>query len=637
MKKKLLLIASMVLFLVCLLALSANAARVEDYDATFTLNESTTISQLFRRYTSETAYNTAWYYDNVPVQFLDENGNELKEVPMWEYDEEEGRYYSLVWYISERTFTKEKEDVTYNDVTTQRDKYLSAVYTLKSVRAVDLRFDTSYSENRSFKTSLVGYDYELSISKPLWGIFLDVNNTPNDTTDDLKLQGSTGMGRDNNDYGNIGYEAQADSIGNRIVVANFRDCDGDDFDADCTGNYGTKTTWYLADNLQCLWYHDGFKYMVGNIGGCYEIDLGDGIEVIACQLLRDNKRIKSLVLPNSLIYMNSEFFRGSVAETLVVGEGLLYAPTNVRLWGGPIKTYYISKNILNMQGYIAKYEGNGSPLLNSGSDMFFAGSLEEATSLMTRMISENSGYDGKITLVDYNTQQTRGDLKNTVIFYNYNRCDAFYRGVHDTQAINGCQEKCSRCETITLSATPDHANVFTQTFAGTRFFSSVNLSSVCEDCETVEFDETLSAPFNWVGYSAKTFGDAKGFGQQYVINQSALTRYMEIMASQGVTVTYGVVAAGTSSAGQPLEIVDGVVTDKAGAESICFNQIKYDAFFMNITGIDDANLDANLVCCAYVQLGEEIVYLDDNQAKDTAGFLTYNIVAGLPETKGDEE
>ena len=202
---------------------------------------------------------------------------------------------------------------------------------------------------------------------------------------------------------------------------------------------------------------------------------------------------------------------------------------------------------------------------------------------------------------------------------------------------NTCQGACVRCNEIQVLPDAVHTNVFTQTFAGTRFFSSVNLSSVCENCATVEFNETLSAPFNWVGYSAKTFGDAKGFGQQYVINQSALTRYIEIMTSRGVTVTYGVVAAGTSSAGQPLEIVDGVVTDKAGAESICFNQIKYDAFFMNITGIDNANLDANLVCCAYVQLGEEIVYLDDNQAKDTAGFLTYNIVAGLPETKGDEE
>ena len=374
--------------------------------------------------------------------------------------------------------------------------------------------------------------------------------------------------------------------------------------------------------------------------------------------------ITELTLPNSVQQVGQNAFTCSNLVTINLGAG--FVGFNASNAGQPpftgannLKYIYVGDAFLAsaIRDKIITWNDNNANEYNKkyvDLTIFYAGTKEQAEAIIDAANGGTTGtpvntYFGSMIAIsqeEYESAVANGTLETGVsgsprryIVYGYNKCKAFYNNEHMdlTDVENStCQEECGRCHLTTIKASPVHQYVFTETFADTRFFSSVNLSSVCEDCATVEFDETLSAPFNWVGYSAKTFGDAKGFGQQYVINQDALTRYIEVMTACGKKFSYGVVAAGTMSAGQPLEIVEGVVQNKEGAQSICFDQLKYDAFFMNITGIDDANLDANLVCCAYVQLGEEIVYLDDNQAKDTAGFLTYNMIA-MPETKEDEE
>ena len=541
--KKILLVALMIVSLVCLLAISASAARVEDYEDTYTLVKSTNIQQIFRRYTDETNFNREWYTDTITVRFVDENGAEIDEVPLWEYDEEDGRYYSLIWYISEWSFVTEKADVTYNEVTTQRDKYISAVYTLSKARAVDLRFDTSYSENKSFTTSAVGYDYTLKISKPLWGIFYDVNNTPDDNTDDIKLQQSTGMGRDKNDYNCIGFDAQFEAIGNKIVVANFRDCTGDDFDADCTGNYGTKTTWYLATNLQCLYYHDEVKYLVSGTSSVYEYDIGDGVEVINCQILRDQKRVTNFTIPNSTIYLYSEAFRGSDLTTLRIGEGLIHAASNnAFLWTTGSDNVYISKNILTV------FNGSIPALIaNHGANIYFDGDLKDAENLMQKIIETDSNYNNKITLVDYLTTTTRGDTKNICLFYNYSRCDAFYRGEHiEADAVNGSAcylADCSRCivEKKYVGSDDTHAFVTVYEYAN-GYTAAGQIVSTCQNANCVHSTKEtavtspLDALFNDIEYSVAE----EGFGicVKYNVNKDALAVYK----NSGKSISFGVVA-----------------------------------------------------------------------------------------------
>lgn len=588
---------SMLALLVCVLAISVSAARVENYDATYTLVKSTSIQQIYRHYTSETSFSRDWYEDTITVQFVDEDGKNLDIVPLWEYDKEDQKYYSLVWYISDWSFVTEKVDVTKNNVTTQRDKYISAVYTLSKVRAVDLRYDVSYSENRSFSTNTIGYDYSLSISKPLWGVFYDVNNTPDDKTDDIKLQGATGMGRDNNDYNRIGFEEQFDEIGNKIVVANFRDCTAEDFDADCTGNYGTKTTWYLATNLQCLYYHDEVKYLVSGSKYVYEIDLGDGLEVINCQILRDNKRVERLVLPNSLLYLAGESFRGAKVKTLVIGEGLLYTPSNVGQWkDGYYENMYVSKNILtNFKGCFTKYEGNGSAIFGhlGTTNIYFDGNKEQATALVERMIAERSDMSGKLSIVDYNTQTTRGDLKNVVIFYNYNTCDAFYMGQHQWTG---------------------------ERIIADDYFKEIIFGNSCALCKSdiIDTSKTIAPLFIWKGYTVSTYGDTYSMAQGFFVNNEAVEAYKKYVPD----FEFGLIATGNKGG-------EAIAPELNGDVCIPQNKIAHDYFDIKISGITDEYADSNIIFCLYVKAQNKVLYLDNNSTSEKVTGITYNNASKL--------
>lgn len=352
MKKRILLTLVIVIALVSLLAVGVNAAklRTDDYNAKYTLVNSANIVycqagnyQVEYEYTYEVDGSTVTEIrtlkgtktlskvenNNVPITFLDENGNVLTQVPMWEYDAESGRYYSLVWYIDDADFEYTETEVAPIEVDCKdlgtklsaplfdlqgnplkTQTFTSATYTLKSVRAENLTLTTD-SWNKSFANTYGDWSWDSTIKYTrLKGIYLDAAKTE-------KLHdNSNELGRDSSPKGYIaGYtntntgvtyktslEAQMFAgNGNRIVVANLRD--RTDIQADRSAGYGSANTWNNARNLQCLWYPDTVKFIEGGVGPVYELDLGNGIEIIDCQLLRDNKRLKNLVIPNSCVYL----------------------------------------------------------------------------------------------------------------------------------------------------------------------------------------------------------------------------------------------------------------------------------------------------------------------------------------------
>ena len=114
MKKKLILMFAMLALLVCVFAISVSAARVENYNDTFTLQSDGQIIHYEKwLYNEGKSMVRKSYTDAITISFFDEEGNPLTEVAMWEYNEEEGRYYSLVWYISD--YELFWEDQIYSD------------------------------------------------------------------------------------------------------------------------------------------------------------------------------------------------------------------------------------------------------------------------------------------------------------------------------------------------------------------------------------------------------------------------------------------------------------------------------------------------------------------------------------------
>ena len=585
MKKKLILMLSMLALLVSVLAISVSAARVENYDDTFTLQNTVSIVHYQKWYYNDNKnYVRKAYTDTVTVSFFDEDGNLLTEVAMWEYDEEEGKYYSLVWYISDYELFWENQTYTDANVGDQTyPKYTNANYTLTSVRALDLRYYT-YNSNRS-NSSIASWKENKSL-KALEGIYLDVNNTPDDTTDDLKLQDAVGIGRDSDNYDYVGYDAQFAATGNKIVVGNFRDCD---FQCDMEANYGTANTWSRADNLQCLWYPDTMLHIVGGIGSVYEVDLGDGMEIIACQILRENKRVKEIKIPNSVLYLNNEAFRGSDLTTLIVGEGLMVHGSEPFKFTGGADNLYLSKNILS-ESFTSSIV---NLVANNGANIYFDGDSVQAAALMERIVQESSSYSGKITLVNYKEQSTRGDLKNVVIFYNYNTCDAFYSSQHKWTGEKVIVE---------------------------NYFEDILVGDSCTRClsNIIDTSKTISALFIYKGYTASTYGDTYSVAQGFAINKEAIAKYMEYVPD----FEYGLIAAGNLAG-------EEIAPELSGEFCIPQSKLAHDYFDIKITGIKKANADNNIIFCAYVKTPDNVYYLDNNTTSEKLPGISYNGVVEL--------
>lgn len=474
MKKRIFLITLMVALLACLFVITASA-RTENYDAEYTLKNSESFIHYEKWYYNENKSYVRKRYDHtITMTFQDENGDTLTSVPMWEYDETTKKYYSLVWYISAYEYVTEDGTYTDDNVGTQTYKiYKSATYTLSKVRAVDLRYYT-YNGNRS-NSSVPSWNESRSLIV-LEGIYL-TNGTPNDTSDDIKLQDAVGIGRDNDNYGYEGWEGQFAATGDKIVVANLRDCT---FEADMEGNYGTANTWSNAFHLQCLWYPDTLRYIHGGVNSLHEIDLGEGIEIIACQILRDNKNVKEFRLPNSVLYLNNEAFRGTDLTKLTVGEGLIAHGSSPFLYTGAADITVISKNVVNSTTANdgAFYAGR-----DSKQNIYVDGGEDVANAIKEALIKNDSNFNnsGRIVIYNYNETQTRADTdKYTVIFYNYNRCEGFYYNEHQDNG-NGCVDYCARCELLAQKAEQDKVHNYINEYVYTDIAKAGVVISTCQN------------------------------------------------------------------------------------------------------------------------------------------------------------
>ena len=220
-------------------------------------------------------------------------------------------------------------------------------------------------------------------------------------------------------------------------------------------------------------------------------------------------------------------------------------------------------------------------------------------------------------------------------------CDVYYNGQHSADADDfDCTTalSCANCGKELAPKQDSHVMVENWTYANGVFRTGLyTCDCTNEGCTVADVNEVKEPVFYWVGFSAREFGDDRAFGQQYIINKTVLEEYSAYLNEKDVKFSYGVVAAGTSSNGDPLEVVNGTVKEKTGAVAIDFSELTYDAFFMNISGIPTENVaDKALVCCAYIQIGDTVSYLDNGAQTQAVTLRTFNdVVALIP--KSDEE
>ena len=611
-------------FVLCLLmfAGTVSAASVgEGYNAEYVLENKTTLIHYGQfNYTNgeDQVVSNAENKDAVNITFVDVDGNVLTKVPMWEYDQEDGKYYSLVWYIVEQELSYTWADQyvwanangkwgnQYDTEGDQRKKYTDVVYTIDSVRAVDLTYEygttqKSYTYNNknhancSWTWARNGAEF-----KTLKTIYLDAEKTQ-------KLQAPVGVGQGNKPNGYEGYEAQMEATGNRIIVANLKDLD---FQTHYTDS-SNKSLWTLATNLQCIWYPDTVVHVNSTIGANVREVVFEGLEVIGCQLFRENKYITEFRVPNKCEYICDETFRETNIKTLTYGESVKIV-ANAALSGTSPTTYYLSKNIVSsnyLTGYTNVTWGYGYIINSNKATIYLVGDLSDAELLWTKMSQDNTSYT-EVHYYDYNKVKVREGSTGIAIFYNYNRCDAFYESTHaPSDEIHGG-------------------------FLGQAFASEYKIYTECgRECGTENVIETIGQLIHLKGYSTSEIPGNKAMMHSFVVDKTLVSKYQEHFAD----LKFGVLAVGENTSSP----FNGSLIDAQGNkahEKIAMSEFTnrdFDEIEIKVGGIDGYE-DRDLYFCGYVIGGESVYYIQNDTVATKATTITYTQVCTIVAEKEEE-
>ena len=299
-----------------------------------------------------------------------------------------------------------------------------------------------------------------------------------------------------------------------------------------------------------------------------------------------NTKIKRLIVPDSVTYLNSRAFQGmQYLEYVDMGKNVTHIYKNENNHSmfhdcSRLKTVVFPPK-LTAENLIDNYGGGFDYFFSSGSPTFvITGSLDEFLKVKDVICtaSNNSGLknatveNGRIVVAGY--------------------CETYY-GAHSWLGQN----------TAILDS----------------YFAEIGVGDVCGNCGLSEVKDTISPLFACKGISAKTFGDDIALIQGYDINREAITEYKKYVAD----FDFGILAyANKDGAACQPKPGDDMVID------IVFDNMANDYVEVKLTGVPEDNRDVALIFCIYATEGESFYYLDDGVMAESVVGKSYNNIVG---------
>lgn len=203
-----------------------------------------------------------------------------------------------------------------------------------------------------------------------------------------------------------------------------------------------------------------------------------------------------------------------------------------------------------------------------------------------------------------------------------NKCDAFYNGIHNEQALNSCQFGCANgCGVVEMLENPVHSFGKTVSYGGksdVNYYLPITVCEACENCKTAK-DEVIEIDplFTDKGYSICL--DDVGIAYKFSADLDAIKLYKQYVSSD---FEYGVVAS--KNEGTPLSVVDGKTQCLANTVNEAMQATELGYFEIKVIGLSDEYLDTPIVCCGYVRENEAIYYLSEGVSSVSATGKTYN-------------
>ncbi|MGM9666256.1 MAG: hypothetical protein ACI3XX_06945, partial [Eubacteriales bacterium] len=263
-------------------------------------------------------------------------------------------------------------------------------------------------------------------------------------------------------------------------------------------------------------------------------------------------------------------------------------------------------------------EGTENGIFKQGSSsikFFFTGTQDQLNTLKTALADTTNntvftGIDGA-NIVEYDLDKGYdyyNSLDGAYIIYGYNKCEAFYDGVH----------------TISENPVLAYANGFDKD--GT---SSCNCTRECGVLVSTKIDPIFTA----LGYSIKGTNDAIYGG--FTVNTEALKNYNAYIVAQGENaLRYGIVIVNVGDASD-ISFTSGVI-DSANAIQVEIKDTTFTRFGFTLTGFTTDELKAlNLVISAYVIDGDgNMSFVQSGTSTDTAYYVaSVDAIVG-EDTKG---
>lgn len=187
---------------------------------------------------------------------------------------------------------------------------------------------------------------------------------------------------------------------------------------------------------------------------------------------------------------------------------------------------------------------------------------------------------------------------------------------------NDCIETCDICEAEVIRLDAKHTNRESIVFGESGYLGTTVKVNACVNCMTKAGEGKELAPlFYNYGYSCSEISMA--VMQSFVIDRDMLPIYEEIVGK----LSYGIIAAvetnqeGTSFAGQLYDAETGAFKNKVAY--IDMTEKTYDLIEMRIINLEGYE-DVDLYCCGYVNIGGKVYYLNNNKMLKKAVASSFN-------------
>ena len=352
----------------------------------------------------------------------------------------------------------------------------------------------------------------------------------------------------------------------------------------------------------------------------------------------DGCAFSEITLPNTVQQLRQNAFAGN-KNLKVVNLGASFVDFNLTgnasaslNSGSSLEKLYLSKNFTSaaVRSDIFGDDNNKNeyPKLSPNLVIYYEGDKAAAEAIVSASMNGDTVINGVLAFItvvsldEYEALEVAGELSGRYIIYSYNRCDAFYGGVHaEGKVINSCQFGCGReCGMAQLLENPQHSLNLVITFGDKGYFSESSAIESCSVCKTVTVDENIDALFVDYGYSVTEapINGSYSMSQFYGIDREAIDKYRAYSTAE---FNFGFVVATTADPIGALERGE-LAEDKVFVTTE--DLFVYEYVAVRISGISDATFGKAVAFCMFVKDGEDTYYLDGGETAEAVAMKSYN-------------